>query len=502
MNTSDNCQNCDSKDKVTIAGKTFCANCGSVAQNTVAQSSVPVPTTFQPTAIPVGKPAGSIASSAMSANAANSDLVSSLTNSLSQNSDSTVVNDQPSLSVPAQPVVPQIPKTDESVNQTPVGSTPQSIQVNSIKKFAQAPGSTQPQQPVQVDQIQSINNVTKPTGLLDLSASTPSVTSVQNQQTPAVSVPPVKKQENLGSELTSLNTKDEDVFSDAQFHELSQTTNDRPIDIDNLSQKPTPQSFPSVTNSNPTAENLTATQTQPTSISAPQRTTSVPMSDIRPQQASVPSVAPMLPQMTSSVATPATQPTPQHAIQPAMLAQPTAQPSPAVAAMIDQGQTSMTPPKEKKLAKKGAKVGTVALTAVGLLLLGAYVWQVNYPNLALKVASGKAGINASVPNYLPNGWQISGNINSSPGLVSYQLNSKDGKKATINESRTDWDSQALAENYVNNQSDKYLALQAAGLTIYVYNNQASWVNNGTWYRIEGADTGLSQDQLIRMATSL
>ena len=52
-------------------------------------------------------------------------------------------------------------------------------------------------------------------------------------------------------------------------------------------------------------------------------------------------------------------------------------------------------------------------------------------------------------------------------------------------------------------TDKYTALQAEGLTIYIYNNnQASWVNHGTWYRIEGQDHGLSKDQIIKMATSL
>lgn len=489
MNTSDNCQNCDSKDKVTIAGKTFCANCGSVAQDRATQNTTPIFAAL-PTVPSIPKSTGGITSSALNANTANSDLVTSLTTSLSQNTEDTNTT-QPTPANTAPVPASKPPVDSQSVNQPSIDSVTRPIQVSSIKKFAQAPTQVEPSS--QVVPTQPTTDIVKPPQPLDLSISSAN-TSVAQIPATITTDPQTRKPENLGSELTSLSSKDEDVFSDAQFHELSQTSNERPIDIDNLSQKPTPQPLQPEVNSDITPQNAVIPQVGVSSATSQQKTTTVPMSDIRPQQ--VPAVAPIQSQMMSPAPTSVVQPNPQFAMQPA------AQPSPAVAAMIDQGQINTVTPKEKKLAKKGAKVGTVALTAVGLLLLGAYVWQVNYPNLALKVASGKAGINATVPNYLPNGWQISGNINSSPGLVSYQLNSKDGKKATINESKTDWDSQALAENYVNNQSDKYLALQAAGLTIYVYNNQASWVNNGTWYRIEGTDTGLSQDQLIRMATSL
>jgi N-acetylmuramoyl-L-alanine amidase len=109
-----------------------------------------------------------------------------------------------------------------------------------------------------------------------------------------------------------------------------------------------------------------------------------------------------------------------------------------------------------------------------------------------------------MPSYLPNGWKISGDIQANPGSINYKLASADGDKSvSINEVRSDWDSQALAENYLSPNADKYTALQSEGLTIYIYNNnQASWVNHGTWYRIEGQDHGLSRDQIIKMATSL
>jgi hypothetical protein len=160
--------------------------------------------------------------------------------------------------------------------------------------------------------------------------------------------------------------------------------------------------------------------------------------------------------------------------------------------------------KPKSTTKKTAgKIASITASMAGVALLGFYVWQINFPNLALKVASSKAGINASLPSYMPSGWKVSGDVTANPGSVSYDLSSQDGsKKVSISESRTDWDSQALAENYLQSKVSSYTALQSQGLTIYMYDNQASWVNQGTWYRIEGENNGLTKDQIIKMATSI
>jgi hypothetical protein len=463
---SDNCQNCSSKDKVTIAGKSFCANCGTAdATTTSAPTSTQVP---DPPAVPA-RPAGSITDSAMSSNAANNDLVASLTNSLSGNSTS----DQPAGQLSQPQSVATIESTTIPTPATTTDASPANVPTppvtnsTNIRKFS--------------GNISAVTS--QPNDVLDLSPTKPIAPNNINTGNSVSDISkPTNKPENIGSELPTLDGKDEHVFSDAQFHALTQDTNDRPVDIAKLSQKPNPQTLQP-------ASNPSTVATQPVSQASP---TSVQSMDIK-KPSMPPGPAQVMPTIATTPSTPNVSPTPVPPQQP------------AIATVVDQTTTDTSlasTVKPNTLTKKGAKVGTVAMTAVGLLLLGAYVWQVNYPNLALKVASGKAGINASVPNYLPSGWQISGNISSSPGIVSYQLSSGDGKKATVNESKTDWDSQALAENYITNQSDKYTALQADGLTIYVYGNQASWINKGTWYRIEGANTGLSQDQLIRMATSL
>jgi hypothetical protein len=514
MNTSDNCQNCAAKDKVTIAGKSFCANCGTPQNNSTSQKTTPVNQ-------PQSSTSNLTAQNDPTQQNSHAELVESLTQSLSGSANILAPNtDQPNLnsgnvkeinnvqpaekpsieqsSFPNQPVItnsappsPQIPITSQTQVDSSVHLPQQpsiASQPSNIKKFSAV------QKPISTSSTNDIKGpvYTAQTGVLDLQS------SQQKPNSPQIAVDainPTSPPATGGTELGSFSNKDEHVFSDDQFKALEQTGNDRPIDVAALSQKPVPQQPNTLSDIRP------AMPTQPGQIITPQNV-----------QTSAESALPSsLPQVSASTITPHITHISQsdqsaHAVSNTARTQniqPSIATSPAVTAMLEPSDEVKSKSPKNSLTKKGTKIGTVALTAVGLLLLGAYVWQVNYPNLALKVASSKAGIKASIPSYLPSGWQVSGNINSTPGSISYQLSSADGKaSATISEKKTDWDSQALAENYVNNQSDKYLALQAEGLTIYVYGNQASWVNNGTWYRIEGNNTGLSQDQLIRMATSL
>ena len=154
--------------------------------------------------------------------------------------------------------------------------------------------------------------------------------------------------------------------------------------------------------------------------------------------------------------------------------------------------------------KKVLKPAGIALSIVALFLVGAYIWQVNYPTLAFKIASAKAGMSAALPGYIPGGYKLAGEIQTNPGSVSYSLiNGGQDKKILITQTKTDWDSQALAEGYVAPKAENYLALQAQGLTIYMLgDSQATWVNKGTWYKIESPNQSLSQDQAIKIATSL
>lgn len=148
-----------------------------------------------------------------------------------------------------------------------------------------------------------------------------------------------------------------------------------------------------------------------------------------------------------------------------------------------------------------ARPTAVVMTVVGLALLGVFLWQVNANDINVKIASLRSGLSASVPGFVPGGWGKAQSLKSGDGNVSYELE-KDGKTLKVEQQKSDWDSQAVLEQYVLKHATDYLALQSQGLTIYVFgNNQAAWVNQGTLYTLSG-DHGIDQDDIIRMATSL
>jgi hypothetical protein len=447
-NTTQNCTNCSEQDTISIAGKTFCANCGTPqsaaqANPSVQQSSTPAPSL-------------SVAPHAAS--------------------------DTSSVQMPT--VSAQLADKMPGLAQTTVDS-------DSTAPVAQNTVQTR----LKADQLNSALST----------QSSPSIAKFSSEDTSASAELPEDKS---NSEMGSLNDKvGESVMSDETLDALANTSSDLvmptvppedepatpkqssyKLDLTQTSSAKLPKA---VSDIRPGVQSAPAVPTQvPASIPVPPITTAAAIPTATSTPTPVAFAAPLPNQ------TPVTQPSPNPAPVQAAPAQP------AVASVMDTASQSAPTPTTQP--SKGLKASSVALSLVGLLLLGGYVWQVNYPNLALKVAGSKAGISANFPGYIPSGWKLSGNIQSTPGNISYNIaNTKSDKAVQVSESKTSWDSQALAENYVAPKSDNYLALQAQGLTIYLYDgNQASWVNNGTWYRIEGSDHGLSQDQVIKLATSL
>ncbi|GAC1373482.1 MAG: hypothetical protein NVSMB39_7840 [Candidatus Saccharimonadales bacterium] len=146
--------------------------------------------------------------------------------------------------------------------------------------------------------------------------------------------------------------------------------------------------------------------------------------------------------------------------------------------------------------------GRAFATAAAITLMGSYIWLSNYPKLALQNASNQAGLAASLPGYLPSSYSLN-STNTSPGLVTLNFSSPSAsEKLKIAQRRTNWDSSSLLDNFVAKAADDYSTVQSQGLTIYLFsNNQASWVNHGIWYSIDGASR-LSREQILKIAYSL
>lgn len=158
--------------------------------------------------------------------------------------------------------------------------------------------------------------------------------------------------------------------------------------------------------------------------------------------------------------------------------------------------------KVNKFFSKQPRLMTAAAGALSVLLLVGYITYLNLPSISMRVAANRAGFAATMPGYKPSGYALNGPVSYSPGQVSLNFNSNtNSDKFTLSQKESNWDSQALLDNYVAKQTGNYLTYQEKGLTIYMYDGKASWVNGGVWYNIHGS-ADLSSDQILKMATSM
>lgn len=137
-----------------------------------------------------------------------------------------------------------------------------------------------------------------------------------------------------------------------------------------------------------------------------------------------------------------------------------------------------------------------------MLFVGGLIAYRNVPQLALKIASTRAGVRAQLPSYQPSGFSLNGPVQYTNGVVTlnYESNSDD-RNFRVVQKNSDWNSQSLADNFTA-AKDTYQTFEDKGRTIFVYDgNNATWVNGGVLYQVEG-DASLSSDQLRRIISGL
>jgi hypothetical protein len=161
-----------------------------------------------------------------------------------------------------------------------------------------------------------------------------------------------------------------------------------------------------------------------------------------------------------------------------------------------------TPPLVSQKRNK-SRFATLALSGVAMLLLGAFIVYQNIPNLTLRYAAERAGVDAQLPNYQPSGFSLSRRVNYTPGQIEVSFTSNSDDRAfSIVQKESNWNSETLMANYVSDTSDKVQTYIDKGRTIYLFgDSNATWVNGGVWYEIRG-NSQLTSDQLIRIANSL
>ena len=159
--------------------------------------------------------------------------------------------------------------------------------------------------------------------------------------------------------------------------------------------------------------------------------------------------------------------------------------------------------KHKKHAAKKShfrRLTSISVASLALLTIMGFVAYQNVGQIQVHIASSKAGINAVLPKWQPSGFTI-GTVHSSPGTVAVNFHGSN-KSFSLVQTATKWDNTSLFDNFVFPDSNSYETVQAAGNTIYTYNNNnATWVSNGIWYKLI-SNGALSSSQLVNIAVSM
>ena len=122
------------------------------------------------------------------------------------------------------------------------------------------------------------------------------------------------------------------------------------------------------------------------------------------------------------------------------------------------------------------------------------------PDISAKVAAAQNG--ASYPSFVPRDFIASG-ASFQKNTFSLEFVGPDKTHFTLDQEKLPWDSNALLNNYVKpTWGEQYDTIREQGLTIYMYQSNAAWVNGGTVYKLNTTSGSLSKKQLKNIITSL
>ena len=122
------------------------------------------------------------------------------------------------------------------------------------------------------------------------------------------------------------------------------------------------------------------------------------------------------------------------------------------------------------------------------------------PDISAKVAAAQNG--ASYPSFVPRDFTAR-SASFQKNTFSLEFVGPDKTRFTLDQEKLPWDSNALLNNYVKpTWGEQYDNVREQGLTIYMYQSNAAWVNGGTVYKLNTTSGSLSKKQLKNIITSL
>lgn len=175
----------------------------------------------------------------------------------------------------------------------------------------------------------------------------------------------------------------------------------------------------------------------------------------------------------------------------------------AITKALNSASKPVTPKHTKKprASRPRKTLRTLSTIGVVIIILAVVLW-VSLPAISVRIAAAQAGITATTPHYIPDGYTLSLPLETNDGRVAMRYTSNQNSSSfTISQEKSTWDSQSVRQMVEERSGSQFLTSQDRGLTIYTYDGNAAWVNRGLLYQISG-DARLSGDTITRIAASL
>lgn len=171
-----------------------------------------------------------------------------------------------------------------------------------------------------------------------------------------------------------------------------------------------------------------------------------------------------------------------------------------MSAMKEETKPKSAPVMIKK--PKASKKHLIFAVASSICCMGVLYATLKFsmPDISAKVAAAQNG--ASYPSFVPRDFTAR-SASFQKNTFSLEFVGPDKTRFTLDQEKLPWDSNALLNNYVKpTWGEQYDTIREQGLTIYMYQSNAAWVNGGTVYKLNTTSGSLSKKQLKNIITSL
>lgn len=169
---------------------------------------------------------------------------------------------------------------------------------------------------------------------------------------------------------------------------------------------------------------------------------------------------------------------------------------------LDQQDRTATKRRLGQPKKHRFHFSTIMATAGAMAIIVGLGVYISLPTISVKLAAGRAGINAKNP-YALSGYSLDNNIAAQPGKVtiSYKSASGNGGYSVTQESDKSTTDYALRLNVSRQNGGSYQEMDVNGKTVLLYGNKATWLAGDMRYTIDGSDL-MDSNQLRSIVKSL